>query len=362
MQSNLPQFTFKWPKGPKAVILTGAFDEWKGTLPMVKDSSGAFEITLPVKFDSPDSKLFFKFIVDGQWLPSKDYKVTSDEAAENNFITKEDITQQYGNSTGMLVPESAGLAVSKNSTLIEPEEGKPVKLRRFKIKRVIKTNKKTGESSIFSQEVTELHDSEDEEQQVNKNGKNIDDSSGTATMIENNIGAVNEEKSVKPYEEKQHKVSLVRNEESITDLGKTQSSDSRLFELSAEELEKEEEEEEEEQNQDDTGADAEVAKIPNEKPLNEATNTENPQEDVAVGAAAMTVEETHGKPAGEVTAKAQILEAKQKLPAATAKEVEVKRSNKSARSAGTNGAPREKVQESPAKKGGFFRKLSQLLK
>lgn len=72
MQSSLPQFTFKWPKGPEAIILTGTFDDWKGTLPMVKDPSGAFEITLPVTFDSPSSKFYFKFIVDGQWLPSKE--------------------------------------------------------------------------------------------------------------------------------------------------------------------------------------------------------------------------------------------------------------------------------------------------
>lgn len=91
MQSSLPQFTFKWPKGPEAVILTGTFDDWKGTLPMVKDPSGAFEITLPVTFDSPSSKFYFKFIVDGQWLPSKDYKVNIDKGVENNFITEEDV-------------------------------------------------------------------------------------------------------------------------------------------------------------------------------------------------------------------------------------------------------------------------------
>ena len=365
MQSNLPQFTFKWPKGPETVILTGAFDDWKGTLPMVKDPSGAFEITLPVKFDSPDNEVSFKFIVDGQWLPNKDYKVTTDAGVENNFITEEDVKRQYGNGTGMLVPESAGLAVSKNTSLIEAEAEKRAKLRKFKIKRVIKTNKETGERSIFSQEVIELPDSEDEAQQVNKTGKNADGLSGTTTIIENNVG-VNEEKAVRPYEEKHPKVTLVKSEGYITDgLGKTQSSESRLYELSAEELEKEEEEEEENKGADDdadTSTGAVVLDIQNKKPSNEAAKIESPEEKVPAGSITSIVKEIPGKSIGKVVAESQTFETKQGPPASATKKIEVERATRAAKSSGAKGLPNKDVQKSPAKKGGFFKKLAQFLK
>lgn len=369
MQSGLLQFTFKWPKGPQTVVLTGGFDDWKGTLPMVKDPSGAFEITMPVKFDDPGDKFYFKFIVDGQWLANKDYKADGNVEAENNFITKEDVIQQYGNKTGTLVPESAGLAVSKNTTLIEREEDKkPAKLRKFKIKRVIKTNKETGERSIFSQEVIELTDSEDEAQQAAKNGKNVDDLSGTTTVIENTDGGVEEEKAIRPYEEKHPHIGLVKNEESATDhLGKIQSADSRLYELSAEELEEgeEEEEEEEEGEGEEVGA-SRVAgtgtEARDEKPSNETTPAESSQEELPVGTAAVTVKETPGKLTSELKAEAQTLEAKQNPPAITTKTVETKRTTKTAGTGGAKGVPHKEAPGNSAKKGGFFKKLGQLLK
>lgn len=40
-------YTFSWPAGPKDVILTGTFDDWRGTLPLVKTAKGNFEITMP---------------------------------------------------------------------------------------------------------------------------------------------------------------------------------------------------------------------------------------------------------------------------------------------------------------------------
>ncbi|CAI4051445.1 hypothetical protein SUVZ_14G1530 [Saccharomyces uvarum] len=361
MQSGLHQFTFKWPKGPQTVVLTGAFDEWKGTLPMVEDASGAFEISMPVKFDDPGDKFYFKFIVDGQWLANKDYRADGNVEAENNFITKEDVIQQSGNKTGTLVPESAGLAVSKNTTLTErEEEKKPAKLRKFKIKKVIKTNKETGERSIFSQEVIELTDSEDEAQQAGKNAKNVDDLSGTTTIIDNTDGGVEEEKAVRPYEETHPNIGLVKSEESATDhLGKTQSADSRLYELSAEELEEEEEEEEEDGASKVAGTGTETR---DKKPLNETAPAENSQEEIPVGAATVTVKETSGKLTSEVKAEAQTLEAKQNPPAITAKTVQIKGTTKTAGTGGAKGVPHKEVPGNSAKKGGFFKKLGQLLK
>lgn len=366
MQSSLPQFTFKWPKGPEAIILTGTFDDWKGTLPMVKDPSGAFEITLPVTFDSPSSKFYFKFIVDGQWLPSKDYKVNIDEGVENNFITEEDVIKQRENGSSTLVPESAGLAVSKNAPLIEPEaEKRAKKLRKFKIKRVIKTNKQTGERSIFSQEVVELPDSEDETQQVNKTGKNADGLSGTTTIIENNVG-VNEEKAIKPYEENHPKVNLVKSEGYVTDgLDKTQSSESRLYELSAEDLEKEEEEEDEDKGggkDTSTSADAEASEDQNKEPLSKSAKFEKPEEKVPVSSITSHAKKTSVKPTGKVATETQTYETKQGAPTAAAKKIEAKKATRPSKPKGTKETPNKGVQKNPAKNGGFFKKLAQLLK
>ncbi|CAI1676384.1 hypothetical protein SEUBUCD650_0N01520 [Saccharomyces eubayanus] len=372
MQSGLLQFTFKWPKGPQSVVLTGAFDEWKGSLPMVKNPSGAFEITLPVQFDDPGDKFYFKFIVDGQWLTNKDYRADGNVEGKNNFITKEDIIQKCGSKIGTLVPESAGLAVSKNTTLTEQEgDKKPAKLRKFKIKRVIKTNKETGERSIFSQKVIELPDSEDEDededeaQQTVKNAKNVDGLSGTTTIIGNTDGGVEEEKAVKPYEEKHPNIGLVKSEETATDhLGKTQSSDSRLYELSAEELEEEEEEEEEEKEK-EVGDSSRTAgmgtETREEKPLNETTIAENPQEAIPVGTATV-VKEAPGKLTSESKAETQTLEGQQNPPAITAKTVGIKGTTRTAKPGGAKGVPHKEAPGSSAKKGGFFKKLGQLLK
>lgn len=114
--SSSPNFTFTWPAGPEEVILTGTFDDWKGSLPLVKTSSGSFEITLPLpKPQQPDDddKIYFKFIVDGDWTVSDDYDKESDGCGfENNFIdvTKETSTRSVGNETR--IPEAGGLSMS----------------------------------------------------------------------------------------------------------------------------------------------------------------------------------------------------------------------------------------------------------
>lgn len=239
------------------------------------------------------------------------------------------------------------------------------KLRKFKIKRVIKTNKQTGERSIFSQEVVELPDSEDETQQVNKTGKNADGLSGTTTIIENNVG-VNEEKAIKPYEENHPKVNLVKSEGYVTDgLGKTQSSESRLYELSAEDLEKEEEEEDEDKGggkDTSTSADAEASEDQNKEPLSKSAKFEKPEEKVPVSSITSHAKETSVKPTGKVATETQTYETKQGAPTAAAKKIEAKKATRPSKPKGTKETPNKGVQKNPAKNGGFFKKLAQLLK
>lgn len=114
-------FTFRWPSGPEDVILTGTFDEWKGSLPLVKTSSGDFEITMPLKqMSGEEDKFYFKFIVDGDWTVSDEYEKESDGCGfENNFIdlTKHSSITEAGENTKnqTRIPEAGGLAVTSDN-------------------------------------------------------------------------------------------------------------------------------------------------------------------------------------------------------------------------------------------------------
>lgn len=115
-------FTFTWPAGPNDVIVTGTFDDWKGSIPLVKTSSGSFEITIP--FTEPqegeDDRIFFKFIVDGDWTVSDEYEKTNDGCGfENNFIHIRDMIQSDKLIKNKVkIPEAGGLTattVTKNT-------------------------------------------------------------------------------------------------------------------------------------------------------------------------------------------------------------------------------------------------------
>lgn len=91
--SQQTEFTFKWPTGPKEVILRGNFDDWKGTTILTQNKSG-FDITMPMndKLKDESDKLYFKFIVDGNWTTSDQYrKEHDDHGNENNVICLKDV-------------------------------------------------------------------------------------------------------------------------------------------------------------------------------------------------------------------------------------------------------------------------------
>ena len=111
-------YKFQWPAGPEDVILTGHFDQWKGSLPMVKNpETNAFELEVPLKFENEDKKIHFKFIVDGNWTVSHAYgKEVNEEGFENNFISLEDAQlQAQGLGNVSRIPEAGGMPVYQNS-------------------------------------------------------------------------------------------------------------------------------------------------------------------------------------------------------------------------------------------------------
>ncbi|CDH14472.1 uncharacterized protein ZBAI_06258 [Zygosaccharomyces bailii ISA1307] len=86
-------YSFRWPAGPEHVVVTGEFDDWKGTVSLEKSpTTGEFEVTLPISVAADKDKIFFKFIVDGQWVTSGFYDIGNDpEGIENNYITKREL-------------------------------------------------------------------------------------------------------------------------------------------------------------------------------------------------------------------------------------------------------------------------------
>jgi hypothetical protein len=75
---------FTWSEGrPKEVILTGTFDNWKGTVPMKSDAKGLYKanVILPTEGD-----VQFKFIVDGAWQCSSNYTTCTDGQGNLNNV------------------------------------------------------------------------------------------------------------------------------------------------------------------------------------------------------------------------------------------------------------------------------------
>lgn len=95
------------PAGPSEVILTGNFDNWSQSLPLVKTSKGDFELTLPL--DGAEEKIVFKFVVDGEWKASDEYDIDHSEGAENNVVYLKNVKAQEEGATGSKIPESGGL-------------------------------------------------------------------------------------------------------------------------------------------------------------------------------------------------------------------------------------------------------------
>lgn len=127
--STTIDYTFEWPAGPNDVIVTGEFDDWRGSLPLLKTSSGEFELTFPVKIPADKDKVFFKYIVDGNWVTSDAYNKGFDETGiENNYVSKSEAQALSENPSASKIPEAGGLAfasVNAASEAKKTEDKKP---------------------------------------------------------------------------------------------------------------------------------------------------------------------------------------------------------------------------------------------
>jgi len=85
-------YQFSWPYPAGNVIVTGTFDEWKGSVQLNKDNeTGIFSAVVDL---GETQKTYYKFIVDGNWTVNQAARRENDQSGnENNVLYKEDITE-----------------------------------------------------------------------------------------------------------------------------------------------------------------------------------------------------------------------------------------------------------------------------
>ncbi|CAI4052000.1 hypothetical protein N7582_005339 [Saccharomyces uvarum] len=174
-------YTFSWPAGPKDVILTGTFDDWRGTLPLVKTAKGNFEITMPVRLASKNDKFQFKFIVDGVWCVSNSFeKEHVSEGIENNFIQITDLVETQEVAGASRIPEAGGLLSSKPSRVAgPPSTSNRKKGKKNNKKRKSKLKKKSNKNNKIANE-SQDGDEEEKEDEDGFTGTTTEDVTGTS--------------------------------------------------------------------------------------------------------------------------------------------------------------------------------------
>lgn len=111
------------PAGPQEVILTGTFDNWSKSLPLVKTADGSFELTVPLPV-THEPKIFYKYVVDGEWSVSPTQKIAKDDSGiENNVLYTDEL---FGLTTKDTVIPESGLPITSgndvNTTVMPKEE------------------------------------------------------------------------------------------------------------------------------------------------------------------------------------------------------------------------------------------------
>ncbi|KAF2223939.1 hypothetical protein BDZ85DRAFT_94998 [Elsinoe ampelina] len=91
-------YNFKWPHDGSEVYVTGTFDDWSKSQKLEKTSKG-FEKDVTLK--NVDEKIYYKFVVDGNW--------TTDQTAPSE-------TDHEGNVNNVLTPEHILSSVAPTST------------------------------------------------------------------------------------------------------------------------------------------------------------------------------------------------------------------------------------------------------
>lgn len=86
-------------------------------MPLVKQADGSFELTIHIPRLS-DDKIFYKYMVDGEWLVSPNQKVAKDDGGiDSNVLEPQDVfVADSGVASGSRIPEAGGLLAATGVT------------------------------------------------------------------------------------------------------------------------------------------------------------------------------------------------------------------------------------------------------
>ncbi|UPL01499.1 hypothetical protein LCI18_012433 [Fusarium solani-melongenae] len=114
-------FTFKWEHPADEVYVTGTFDDWTKSVKLEK-TGDVFSKTVDLKDAS--SKIYYKFVVDGNWVINQSAPNEPDTQGNvNNFLTPDQITQDtHAAILNTVTPTSTTAAMASE----QPIEVKPV--------------------------------------------------------------------------------------------------------------------------------------------------------------------------------------------------------------------------------------------
>lgn len=114
-------FTFKWEHPADEVYVTGTFDNWTKSVQLEKEGN-VFSKTVDLK--EPEGKIYYKFIVDGNWIINQSAPNEPDlEGNVNNFITPDQINAETPGAAilNTVTPSSTTAAMAAE----QPIENKP---------------------------------------------------------------------------------------------------------------------------------------------------------------------------------------------------------------------------------------------
>ncbi|CZS90378.1 related to cell wall mannoprotein [Rhynchosporium agropyri] len=111
-------FVFKWDHPADEVYVTGTFDNWEKSEKLVKNGNS---FSKDVKLNSAADKIYYKFVVDGNWVTDHTAPQENDASGNlNNVLTTDRIIKHTPETAGIMsgvTPTSTTAALAKNVPL-----------------------------------------------------------------------------------------------------------------------------------------------------------------------------------------------------------------------------------------------------
>ncbi|CAM0137983.1 unnamed protein product [Umbelopsis sp. WA50703] len=79
------KFTYTAPEA-KSVLVTGTFDQWSKTQTLTHVADGVFTGTVSIPYQTPGQAIYYKYVVDEQWVTDDKTETKNDESGNLNNI------------------------------------------------------------------------------------------------------------------------------------------------------------------------------------------------------------------------------------------------------------------------------------